>query len=76
MTNCCQCRLPVSLGSEIIPEGEEQRKDLAIRCVYCLALFCVKCSYKHFETRNAGKVQKRIIKRTTVEEWIEEPKAP
>ena len=72
---CCSCGRLLELGPEHIPEDstDEKRKDLAIRCVYCLSLFCVPCSIKHFESRNKGKIQKRIIKTTEIEEWREVP---
>jgi DNA-directed RNA polymerase subunit RPC12/RpoP len=73
--HCCNCGRPLDLGPERIPADskDEKRKDLAIRCVYCLSLFCVPCSVKHFESRNGGRVQKRVTKTTVIEEWKEVP---
>lgn len=70
---CCQCKKAVEIGPEALDSDNRDRSDLAIRCVYCLSLFCVTCSERHFESRNAGKVQKRIVKTTVIEEWIETP---
>jgi hypothetical protein len=74
--NCCNCKCPVELGPEYIPEGSEweKRDDLAVRCVYCLTVFCAPCATQHFEARNGGKVQKRVVVETkVVEEWREVP---
>lgn len=70
---CCRCKREVEHGPEALSGDDRERDDLAIRCAYCFVIFCMPCSLKHFEARNAGKVQKRVVKTTVTEEWIEEP---
>lgn len=69
---CCACKREVALGAQRVEDADVEREDFAIRCVYCLALFCVVCSKRHFEARNKGTVRKRVTT-TTTEEWLDVP---
>jgi hypothetical protein len=74
--HCCSCKKPIDVGPEYIPEGDEGRQDLAVRCVYCLRLLCVPCALKHFEARNGGRIEKRVIEKVntvTTTEWRKVP---
>jgi hypothetical protein len=64
---CYACRCPLFFSEADRPPLHKLingKQRLAIRCAYCLRLFCRKCSYKHFGPSHPKRLRPRTPPKT------------